>query len=192
MVGDSCSPDAGGACLSCHLRQADKPTKKGTDGVGGQTPRNTPGRPAGSDGAATRHRIMRAAMQHVAERGYSGATVRAIAESAGVTVGSLFHHGGSRPVGIRRGCRAVARADPRSGEEADGIRPRGCRLARGQRRSHAGVPPSGRLRHSPGRISDQDVEARDLHLHVIERQRQVLLAATSWTKNPPRSRWYPN
>jgi AcrR family transcriptional regulator len=50
------------------------------------------GRPPGSSGEDTRHRIIAAAMQCVAERGYARATIREIARTADITSGSLYHY----------------------------------------------------------------------------------------------------
>jgi AcrR family transcriptional regulator len=50
------------------------------------------GRPVGSSGEDTRRRIIAAAMQCVAERGYARATIREIARNADITSGSLYHY----------------------------------------------------------------------------------------------------
>lgn len=50
------------------------------------------GRPVGADGEQTRRRIIAAAMRCVAERGYSGASIREIARAAQMTSGSLYHY----------------------------------------------------------------------------------------------------
>ncbi len=50
------------------------------------------GRPVGASGEATRTRIIHAAMRCVAEMGYSQATIRGIARTAGITSGSLYHY----------------------------------------------------------------------------------------------------
>ena len=50
------------------------------------------GRPVGSRGEDTRRRIIAAAMQCVAERGYARATIREIARTADITSGSLYHY----------------------------------------------------------------------------------------------------
>jgi AcrR family transcriptional regulator len=50
------------------------------------------GRPVGSSGTDTRRRIIAAAMQCVAERGYARATIREIARTADITSGSLYHY----------------------------------------------------------------------------------------------------
>jgi AcrR family transcriptional regulator len=50
------------------------------------------GRPVGSVGEDTRRRIIAAAMQCVAERGYARATIREIARTAEITSGSLYHY----------------------------------------------------------------------------------------------------
>lgn len=55
-------------------------------------PRARPGRPAGSDGEQTRRRIMLAAMGHVAEHGYSRATLKEIAAEAGLTTATIYHY----------------------------------------------------------------------------------------------------
>ncbi len=58
------------------------------------TPRNTirPNR----TGAATRRRIVEAAIAVLAERGFSGFTLQAVADRAGVLFGSVTHHYGTR------------------------------------------------------------------------------------------------
>jgi AcrR family transcriptional regulator len=53
-------------------------------------------RRSAADAAATRANIMAAARQMFAADGYSGAAARDIAAEAGVTVGALFHHFGSK------------------------------------------------------------------------------------------------
>jgi AcrR family transcriptional regulator len=50
------------------------------------------GRPAGADGEQTRKRIMLVAMEHVAERGYSRATLKEIAADAGLTSATIYHY----------------------------------------------------------------------------------------------------
>lgn len=50
------------------------------------------GRPVGADGEQTRARIVSAAMRCVAEMGYARATIREIADAAGMTSGSLYHY----------------------------------------------------------------------------------------------------
>jgi AcrR family transcriptional regulator len=50
------------------------------------------GRPVGANGEQTRARIVAAAMRCVAEVGYSRATIREIARTAGMTSGSLYHY----------------------------------------------------------------------------------------------------
>jgi AcrR family transcriptional regulator len=50
------------------------------------------GRPIGAKGEDTRRRIIAAAMQCVAERGYARATIREIARYASITSGSLYHY----------------------------------------------------------------------------------------------------
>jgi AcrR family transcriptional regulator len=54
------------------------------------------GRPPGSTAAATRERILRVAEQQFALLGYGAATNQAIAEGAGVTTSSIYHHFGSK------------------------------------------------------------------------------------------------
>ncbi len=53
-------------------------------------------RRSAADAAATRTRILDAARQLFAAQGYGGAAARDIASAAGVTVGALFHHFGSK------------------------------------------------------------------------------------------------
>ena len=54
------------------------------------------GRPPGSTAAATRERILCVAEQQFALLGYGVATNQAIAEGAGVTASSIYHHFGSK------------------------------------------------------------------------------------------------
>src|SRR5690625_590578 len=58
-------------------------------------------RPAGD--LTTRARIRDAALVHFAERGIKGATMRGIAESAGVSLGLVQHHFGSKEA-LRQAC----------------------------------------------------------------------------------------
>jgi AcrR family transcriptional regulator len=53
-------------------------------------------RPAGADAAATRDRILVAAARRFAERGVAGTTIRDIAREAGVSLGIVHHHFGSK------------------------------------------------------------------------------------------------
>lgn len=53
-------------------------------------------RRSAADAAATRARILSAGRMQFATEGYSGAAARDIAADAGVTVGALFHHFGSK------------------------------------------------------------------------------------------------
>ncbi|MFE2985661.1 TetR/AcrR family transcriptional regulator [Streptomyces sp. NPDC059262] len=50
------------------------------------------GRPAGADGEQTRRRIMVVAMEYVAEVGYGHATMKAIAERAGLTSAAIYRY----------------------------------------------------------------------------------------------------
>ncbi|WP_131812121.1 TetR/AcrR family transcriptional regulator, partial [Mycobacterium mantenii] len=56
------------------------------------TTTNQLGRPVGASGEQTRQRIIVAAMRCVAEKGYSRATIREIARTAGVTSASLYNY----------------------------------------------------------------------------------------------------
>lgn len=56
-----------------------------------------------SQDLTARARIRDAALQEFAERGFEGATIRGIAEAAGVSPGLVQHHFGSKD-GIRRAC----------------------------------------------------------------------------------------
>lgn len=58
--------------------------------------RTGPGRPAGADSVDTRHRMLVAACRCFAQYGYGPATNNLIAETAGVTAGSLHYHFGSK------------------------------------------------------------------------------------------------
>jgi AcrR family transcriptional regulator len=53
-------------------------------------------RRSAADAALTRERILSAGRAHFTAEGYAGAAARDIAASAGVTVGALFHHFGSK------------------------------------------------------------------------------------------------
>lgn len=55
------------------------------------------GRPPASDSARTRERILVAARQAFAERGYGEATNRHLAVKAGITTGALYHYYDSKP-----------------------------------------------------------------------------------------------
>ncbi|PPJ27864.1 TetR/AcrR family transcriptional regulator [Nocardia nova] len=50
------------------------------------------GRPVNADGEQTRLRIMAAAMDHIAEVGYAKATMKSIAEQAGLTSAAIYHY----------------------------------------------------------------------------------------------------
>ncbi|OBA53044.1 transcriptional regulator [Nocardia sp. 852002-20019_SCH5090214] len=50
------------------------------------------GRPVNADGEQTRLRIMTAAMDHIAEVGYAKATMKSIAEQAGLTSAAIYHY----------------------------------------------------------------------------------------------------
>ncbi|HVV08105.1 TetR/AcrR family transcriptional regulator [Amycolatopsis sp.] len=50
------------------------------------------GRPLGADGEHTRRRIMEAAMADVADAGYAHATMKSIAERAGLTSAAIYHY----------------------------------------------------------------------------------------------------
>jgi AcrR family transcriptional regulator len=50
------------------------------------------GRPLGADGERTRQRIMAAAMANIAEAGYAHATMKSIAEQAGLTSAAIYHY----------------------------------------------------------------------------------------------------
>lgn len=58
--------------------------------------RTGPGRPAGADSSDTRNRVLVAACRCFAQYGYGPATNNLIAETAGVTAGSLHYHFGSK------------------------------------------------------------------------------------------------
>lgn len=59
-------------------------------------PKARPGRPAGVDSEDTRQRVMQAAAQMFAQRGYVATTNKAVAVAAGVTQGVLHYHFGSK------------------------------------------------------------------------------------------------
>jgi len=50
------------------------------------------GRPVNADGERTRRRIMSAAMDYIAEVGYAKATMKSIAEQAGLTSAAIYHY----------------------------------------------------------------------------------------------------
>ncbi len=62
-------------------------------------------RPRARDDLTGRARIRDAALAHFAEHGVAGATLRGIAESAGVSAGLVRHHFGSKD-GLRQACDA--------------------------------------------------------------------------------------
>lgn len=55
-----------------------------------------PGRPVGHTGDETRARIVRAALDSFAERGFAGSSVRDIAKAAGIRVSTLYHYFASK------------------------------------------------------------------------------------------------
>lgn len=59
-------------------------------------PRRRPGRPAGSDGEQTRRRLLAAALEAFAERGYEAMSVRDLARQLGVSHNLVHHHHGSK------------------------------------------------------------------------------------------------
>lgn len=66
-----------------------------SDAAATPAPRRRRGRPRGAAGD-TRERILAAAAEEFATRGYDGATMRAIAESAGVDAALLHHYFGTK------------------------------------------------------------------------------------------------
>lgn len=54
------------------------------------------GRPVGSDGAATRARILRCAREVFSERGYENTTPQAVAEAAGISRTAFYRYFGSK------------------------------------------------------------------------------------------------
>lgn len=60
------------------------------------TPRQGPGRPAGTDSGDTRQRVIDAACRCFAQYGYGPATNSLIAELAGVTAGAVYYHFGTK------------------------------------------------------------------------------------------------
>lgn len=50
------------------------------------------GRPTGADGDQTVRRIKAAAIRHIAEAGYASATIKGIAEGAGITSAAIYHY----------------------------------------------------------------------------------------------------
>lgn len=65
-----------------------------SNGTRRRSPREKPrrGRPKGGGGDATRRKILDVALTHFAERGYSAATLSAIAADAGIAPSALYHH----------------------------------------------------------------------------------------------------
>ncbi|MFB9876583.1 TetR/AcrR family transcriptional regulator [Planobispora siamensis] len=59
--------------------------------------------PVDPEDLTARARIRDAAIRHFGERGYEGATLRGIAETAGVSLGLVRHHFGSKQ-GLREAC----------------------------------------------------------------------------------------
>jgi AcrR family transcriptional regulator len=83
------------------------------------------GRPAGSSGQDTRRRIIAAAMQCVAERGYARATIREIARTADITSGSLYHYFPNKAEIVKAAYLEVSEATmpqlAAAAEQADGV-----------------------------------------------------------------------
>jgi AcrR family transcriptional regulator len=67
-------------------------------------------------GDARREQILDTALDVIAERGYSGATIRQIAEAAGLSVAGLQHHFGSKEQLLAE---VLRRRDSRAVDEAD-------------------------------------------------------------------------
>jgi AcrR family transcriptional regulator len=76
------------------------PMSAGTSAAGGTSAPGGMSAPGGGLVAfadlTARARIREAALRHFAEEGYQGATIRAIAGTAGVSPGLLRHHFGSK------------------------------------------------------------------------------------------------
>jgi AcrR family transcriptional regulator len=107
--------------------------------------------------ADTRERILRAALQGFAERGFDGARMRDIATRAGVPLGLLQYHFGGKPklwqaavdrafVQIRSGFEAVV-ADPDPADERERLR----LLIRNHVQFVAANPEFVRLMHDEGK-----------------------------------------
>ncbi|MCG7606444.1 MULTISPECIES: TetR/AcrR family transcriptional regulator [Mycobacterium] len=92
-----------------------------------KTVKTGPGRPAGIDSGDTRQRVIDAACRCFAQFGYGPATNSQIAETAGVTAGSVYYHFGTKNKLFEAVCddvygkilasAAPAMAGPRSMEE---------------------------------------------------------------------------
>ena len=57
-----------------------------------RTVRRRVGRPAGADSAETREALLRAAVETFAVTGLARTTLRQVADAAGLTTGTLYHH----------------------------------------------------------------------------------------------------
>ena len=57
-----------------------------------RTARRRVGRPTGADSAETREVLLRAAVEAFAETGLARTTLRQVADAAGLTTGTLYHH----------------------------------------------------------------------------------------------------
>lgn len=62
----------------------------------GAVGRRRVGRPAGAEAGATRREILRTARSAFAGHGYDATTVRSLADAAGVTQPTIYHHFGSK------------------------------------------------------------------------------------------------
>lgn len=136
------------------------------------------GRPVGSDGAATRRRILLATIDLVADRGYAGATMRQIAASADMTIGTVFYHFASK-------ADLVAAAHV---EVVEPLLERTYAAARAQPGFLAGVvawlevggqvleecPSLARFGAALLQASDAEGPVRRIHEQLIERQVDVL------------------
>lgn len=138
----------------------------------------TRGRPVGSDGAVTRHRILRATIDLVAERGYRGATMRDIASSVDLTIGTVFYHFDSKAALV-----AAAHA-----EVVEPLLERTYAAARAQSGFLPGVvawlvaggevleecPSLGRFGAALRQASDADRAVREIHERLIQKQVDVI------------------
>lgn len=112
---------------------------------------------AAETGAATRERILRAALEAFSEDGFDGATTREIASRAGVPLGLLQYHFGGKArlwraavdrafAELRAGLEAIV-ADPRPADVRERIR----LLIRGHVAFSARNPEFARLMHEEGK-----------------------------------------
>lgn len=124
-------------------------------------------------GDARREQILDTALDVIAERGYSGATVRQIADAAGVSVAGLQHHFGSKEKLLAE---ALRRRDSRAVDAFDGaLSPQIAETFTTRIRQNMAVPGLIQLY---ARLSAESTErSHPAHDHFRERYASIRAAA---------------